>query len=235
MSHTLSTLLTEAGRPGSRVPIVKICGLKSVDHARAAVDAGASMVGLVFAPSKRRVTLDEARTIVEEQYERRPLFVGVFANALPQEIMATTREVGLDLAQLSGAESPEECAVLSVPYSKVIHVHDDMTADEVLRIALRYPGAAYIVLDRAGPPGSLTAWGGGGAPTDWRVAAEVARRLDRPVMLAGGLRPETVAAAVAETTPWGVDVSSGVETEGIKDKKKIAAFASAARTGRIER
>ncbi len=230
MTPVLSDLLSSARLSVPHAPVVKICGLKTRDHARTAVDAGAAMVGLVFAPSKRRVTLEEARAIVGEPYDRRPLFVGVFANASPGEVMDTARAVGLDLVQFSGAETPEDCAVLTIPYSKVIHLHDDTTSEDVLHIANQYSDAGYILLDRAGAPGSLTAWGGGGAPTDWRLAAEVVRRLDRPVMLAGGLRPETVAAAVAMTTPWGVDVSSGVETDGVKDEQKMAAFVAAARS-----
>jgi len=235
MSVARSVLSMGIAASGSDVPVVKICGLKTIDHAYAAAEAGAAMVGLVFAPSKRRATLDEARAIVAASYVRRPLFVGVFANAAPDEVMATARAVGLDVAQLSSAETPQDCAALTMPYSKVVHVREGMTADDVLHIANQYSRAHYIVLDRAGVPGSLTAWGGGGLPADWGVAAEVVRRLDHPVMLAGGLRPETVAAALAATVPWGVDVSSGVETDGVKDKKKIAAFVSAAKTGREER
>ena len=119
-----------------------------------------------------------------------------------------------------------------MPYTKVVHVRDGMTADDVLHIANQYRGAVAIVLDTAGVMG-LTRWGGTGVPVDWPLAAEVVRRLGRPVVLAGGLRPDNVAAAIHMVQPWGVDVSSGVETDGVKNIAKIRAFIGAA-TGALE-
>lgn len=208
--------------------LVKICGVRGVHHARVAAEAGADMVGLVFAESKRRVTPDEAREITAATFARRPRFVGVFVNEAPDVMARIAGAARLDLVQLSGAESPEDCVRLRVPYSKVIHVGPGMTADDVLQIAERYPGAAAIVLDTAGTV-AAPAWGGTGRALDLVLAAEVVRRAGRPVMLAGGLRPDTVAAAVASVRPWGVDVSSGVETDGVKDDDKIAAFVAAAK------
>lgn len=208
--------------------LVKICGVRTVHHARVAAEAGAEMIGLVFAESKRRVTPEEAREITAAAYARRPRFVGVFVNASADEIARLAGEARLDLVQLSGAETPEECARLRVSYTKVIHVGPDMTADDIVARAERYTGAAAILLDSAGTA-AAPAWGGTGRAMDLALAAEVVRTLDRPVMLAGGLRPETVAAAVQTVRPWGVDVSSGVETDGVKDEAKIAAFVAAAK------
>ena len=208
--------------------LVKICGVRTVHHARVAAEAGAGMVGLVFAESKRHVTPDEAREITAATYARRPRFVGVFVNESVDEMARLAAEARLDLVQLSGAETPEQCAGLRVPYSKVIHVGPGMTADDVIQRAERYTGAAAIVLDTAGTA-AAPAWGGSGRAMDIDVAAEVVRRLNRPVMLAGGLRPETVGAAVRTVRPWGVDVSSGVETDGVKDDARIAAFVAAAK------
>ncbi len=217
---------------GVRVPLVKICGVRTVEHARTATEAGAGMVGLIFAASKRQVGVEEARAVTLARYARRPRFVGVFVNEDPDTIGRIAGEARLDLVQLSGEETPEQCARLRVPYTKVVHVRDGMTADDVLHIANQYRGAAAIVLDTAGVTG-LTRWGGTGVPVDWPLAAEVVRRLGRPVVLAGGLRPDNVAAATHMVQPWGVDVSSGVETDGVKDIAKIRAFIGAA-TGALE-
>jgi len=217
---------------GVRVPLVKICGVRTVEHARAAAEAGAGMVGLIFAASKRQVGVEEARAVTLARYARRPRFVGVFVNEDPDTIGRIAGEARLDLVQLSGEETPEQCARLRVPYTKVVHVRDGMTADDVLHIANQYRGAVAIVLDTAGVMG-LTRWGGTGVPVDWPLAAEVVRRLGRPVVLAGGLRPDNVAAAIHMVQPWGVDVSSGVETDGVKNIAKIRAFIGAA-TGALE-
>lgn len=215
-----------------RVPLVKICGVRTVEHARTATEAGAGMVGLIFAVSKRQVSVEEARAVTSARYARRPRFVGVFVNEDPDTIGRIAGEARLDLAQLSGDETPEQCARLRVPYTKVVHVRAGMTADDVLHIANEYRDAAAIVLDTAGVTG-LTRWGGTGISVDWPLAAEVVRRLGRPVVLAGGLRPDNVAAATQIVRPWGVDVSSGVETDGVKDIAKIRAFIGAA-TGALE-
>ncbi len=217
---------------------VKICGVRTVHHARIAAEAGADFVGLVFAPSRRQVTSAEAREITSATYTRRPRFVGVFVNADPDEVACVAGAARLDLAQLSGSESPEECARLRVPYIKVAHVRVGMTADDVLHIIDQYPDAVGFVLDAMGGAQLLykgggsegegdSPWGGTGATIDWSLAAEVARRADKPVTLAGGLRPETVSEAVRIGRPWGVDVSSGVETGGVKDDEKIRAFIDA--------
>lgn len=210
-------------------PIVKICGVREARQARVAVDAGAGMVGLVFAPSRRRVMPEEAVAITGAHYARRPRFVGVFVNEDPLEIARIAGEARLDLAQLSGNEAPEYCAGLHVPYMKVIHMRPGLSVEALLHIAGEYRNAVAIVLDTAGNT-SDTAWGGTGMAVDWSLAAQVARRSVklRPIMLAGGLRAETVAEAVRLVRPWGVDVSSGVETDGVKDDAKIRAFVAAA-------
>jgi phosphoribosylanthranilate isomerase len=131
-----------------------------------------------------------------------------------------------------------------VPYLKVVHVRSGMAAQDVLRSAERYRGAAAIVLDSgdrrqatgdrvAVPPIayrlSPIAYGGTGLALEPAMAAEVVRRFRGLVMLAGGLRPEMVARTIRAVQPWGVDVSSGVETDGAKDEAKITAFVAAAK------
>ena len=225
-------------------PVVKICGVRTVHQARVAAEAGADMVGLVFAESRRRVTPAEAHEVTAAAYVRRPRFVGVFVNEDPDVIGRLAGELRLDLVQLSGDEPPEQCTRLQVPYLKVVHVRSGMAAQDVLRIAKRYRDAVAIVLDSGdrrqatgdrtdAPPTAYrlppSAWGGTGLALDPAVAAEVVRRFNGLVMLAGGLRPETVAGAVRTVQPWGVDVSSGVETDGAKDEAKITAFVAAAK------
>jgi phosphoribosylanthranilate isomerase len=244
-------------------PVVKICGVRTVHQARVAAEAGADMVGLVFAESRRRVTPAEACEVTAAAYARRPRFVGVFVNEDPDVIGCLADELRLDLAQLSGDEAPEECTRLRVPYLKVVHVRNGMAAQDVLRIAERFREAVAIVLDSGdrrqatgdrtdapptayppcgrgsslaalahpGPAGGPppTAYGGTGLAVDPAIAADVVRQFNGLVMLAGGLRPETVAGAVRAVRPWAVDVSSGVETDGAKDETKITAFVAAAK------
>jgi len=219
------------------VTLVKICGLREPAHALAAAEAGADFVGLVFAESRRQVTVEQARAIVHALGEplaaagggaesieallrrKRPLTVGVFAGADVETINRTAEAVGLDLVQLSGDEPWDMCDKLSRPVLKSVRVRDGTSAEEIIA-ALR-PGAVPLLDTHA--EGAL---GGTGRPFDWSVAAEVARRL--PVILAGGLTPENVGEAVRRVRPWAVDVSSGVETAGVKDVGKIRAFIAAA-------
>jgi phosphoribosylanthranilate isomerase len=128
--------------------------------------------------------------------------------------------VGLDLVQLSGDESWDLCEKLSRPVLKAVKVRDGTSAEEIIA-ALR-PGAVPLLDTHV--EGAL---GGTGRLFDWSVAAEVAQRF--PIVLAGGLTPENVGEAVRRVRPWAVDVSSGVETEGVKDAEKICAFIAAVR------
>jgi phosphoribosylanthranilate isomerase len=221
------------------VTLVKICGLREPAHALAAAEAGADFIGLVFAESRRRVTVEQARAIVGALGEplraagggaahieallrrKRPLVVGVFANADAETVNRTAEAVGLDLVQLSGDEPWEMCDRISRSVLKAVKVKDGASAEEI-RATLR-PGAVPLLDTHA--EGAL---GGTGRAFDWGVAAEVARRL--PIVLAGGLTPENVGEAVRRVRPWAVDVSSGVETDGVKDVAKIRAFIAAVRS-----
>ena len=219
--------------------LVKICGLSEARHARAAASYGADLVGMVFAPSRRQVTMGQARRIADALGERgappaeatveavdrrlhagRPLLVGVFADQDADTINAIAREVGLDLVQLSGSEPWEVCALIERPVLKCLKVRPGQKAAEVLA---QVREGALLLLD----PYVEGSYGGAGVTLDWSEAALVAR--ERPVMLAGGLRPDNVARAVSIVRPWAVDVSSGVETDGVKDVAKIRAFIKAAK------
>jgi phosphoribosylanthranilate isomerase len=194
---------------------VKICGITRVEDALAAARAGADAVGLVFhAASPRYLTAEQARAIVQAL----PAFVaavGLFVDAEPSAVRAILNQVPLDLLQFHGRETPEQCRSYGRRYIKALAMRPDL---EVAREAGAYPDAAAILLDadKAG------AAGGTGETFDW---ARVPAGLAQPLILAGGLTPANVAAAVARVRPYAVDVSGGVErSPGIKDADKIAAF-----------
>jgi phosphoribosylanthranilate isomerase len=203
--------------------IVKICGLRDAESARGAAEAGADLLGLVFAPSKRQLSTAAAAAIVAalraEPAARGARIVGLFVNEQPATINALIQQVGLDLVQLSGDEAVAVARNLIRPVIKTLRL--DGSARE--QAWIDGTDAALLLVD-GHRPGS---YGGTGTLADWRKAAQLARR--RRVLLAGGLRPENVGTAVAQVAPAGVDVSSGVETGGVKDLHKVRAFIAAAR------
>ena len=220
---------------------VKICGVSDPRHARVAAACGADFVGVVFAPSQRQVTLGQAKQVakalgkrpgdpiaasdaaaIEEALRRRrPLLVGVFADQDPDTINGIAEEVGLDLVQLSGSEPWEVNAHLRRPVLKCMKMRDGETAADLL---FHYHGTGLLLLDPFVPG----VYGGTGRTLDWRIAAEIARKT--PTVLAGGLTPDNVGDAVRGVQPWAVDVSSGVETDGVKDPTKIRDFIAAAKS-----
>jgi phosphoribosylanthranilate isomerase len=205
--------------------LVKICGISRVEDAQAAAEAGADFVGLMFAESRRQIDEAKATEIVAALSKARskPRTVGVFVNEDIAEINRLAAACGLDMVQLSGDEPWEAYLQIDLPVLKVVHVARGATSMDVL-VGLKsghVPIAqdmVRLVLDTA----SETAYGGTGETFDWSVAAEIAAEV--PLVLAGGLTPENVAEAVATVKPWAVDVSTGVETDGVKDASRIAAF-----------
>ena len=207
----------------------KICGLREASHAVAAADAGADYLGFVFVPGVRRqLSADKAEAVVQE-YRRLmgssgPKLVGLFADQPGDDVNDIIGQCRLDLVQLCGEEDPVYWERVDVPVVKQIRVNDEGRLDELVSDTMRRveevaSHGGVPLLDK-GEPGSL---GGTGRSFDWRIAAEVARCHD--FLLAGGLSPDNVASAVTTVNPWGVDVSSGVESDGVKDPAKIAAFA----------
>ena len=224
-------------------PLVKICGLRAPEQIVWARQSGAALAGLVFAPSRRRVTIAEAQAIAAANRLPRegtqdldatgtpPLLVGVFVDAPAEEIAYIAAACNLDFVQLSGHETPDQCAMLvgrGLRVIKTLHIGPDAAAPAVLADLTRHAGAgaAMILLDTATAQG-----GGSGRPFDWTIARDVVAAAAVPVLLAGGLTPHNVAAAVDMAQPYGVDVSSGVETDGAKDRAKMMRFVQAARTG----
>ena len=200
---------------------IKICGLTRAEDAAAAVSAGADALGVVLAPSKRRVTLDEAAEVFADVP---PLVarVGVFVDAHADEVWEAVARLGLAAVQFHGDEAPETCATAPVPVIKALRVGPDFSAER----ADAYRGAVSALLLDTFVPGEQ---GGTGVAFDWY---DVAGRLPRwaPVLLAGGLGPANVGAAIQALRPYAVDVSSGVESApGVKDHRSIDAFVAAVR------
>ena len=197
---------------------VKICGVTRAEDALAAVRLGADALGFNFWPgSKRHITVAAARGIIA----RLPPFVtpvGVFVNQLEGEMRAIAAETGIQLFQLHGDEPPELCARLPLPVVKAIPVDQVRTLSRLLS----YEVSAFL-LDTPS-----RGYGGSGEPFDWSLAEGVSEVA--PVILAGGLTPENVAAAVRTVRPYAVDVASGVESSpGVKDMARMSRFFAAVR------
>ena len=209
--------------------IVKICGTTNLEDALAAVEAGADLLGFIlYAKSPRYVApamVAEIVAGVRAAVPAPPRFVGVFVNAPPDEVLAVLAQTGLDLAQLHGDEPAAALAALQGRGFKAVR---PTGLDDALALAEAYAalGAGPDLLIDAYAP---HAYGGTGQRADWTAAAAVAQRVPH-LLLAGGLTPENVAAAVEAVKPWGVDVASGVEASpGRKDHAKVRAFVAAAK------
>jgi phosphoribosylanthranilate isomerase len=204
---------------------VKICGLAEIEYALAAGKAGADFLGLVFAQSRRQVSPEKALQIIEavHKLKQRPSIAGVFVNLPAQEINRIADYCLLDWVQLSGDEGWHYCQDIERPVIKVIHISTNKTTGEVLAdIEMGYQmfttERLICLLDsQAGE-----AYGGTGQTFNWQLAEEVSARF--PVIIAGGLTPANVGQLVKKVHPWGVDVSTGVETNGRKDASKIREF-----------
>lgn len=201
--------------------VVKVCGITNPGDARVAADAGADAVGLVFAESPRRVGLEEARKI-SIALPKNVLRVGVFVDAEPGEVLRVAREVGLDLAQLHGDETPETVTALregGVKVMKALRVRDAASLEALDRYE-----ADLFLLDAY----SERARGGTGRRFDWGLAKSLRGRDN--IVVAGGLGPENVRKAVELFEPYGVDASSSLEDEpGRKNDERVRRFVLAAK------
>jgi phosphoribosylanthranilate isomerase len=199
--------------------IVKICGIKTLKDALAAIEAGADYLGFNFYPKSVRFieksACDEITSVLKREYPQIKL-VGVFVNSSVEEIKDILQTCHLDLAQLHGDETPETFAQLAphtfrafrgIPESNAGYERNESPA---------------MLIDAA----VKGIYGGSGVTADWTAAAKLAKQY--PLLLAGGLTPENVADAVRQVQPWGVDVASGVESApGEKDAGKMKAFVRA--------
>ncbi len=204
---------------------IKVCGVRTVEHALVAAQAGATYIGMIFAPGRRQISpaLGQAIGAALRAAGADAKTVGVFVNESAASINAAATEAALDIVQLSGDENPEIVAQLVFPAFKTLRLTNHSAEQQWLAAAQAQPERVRLHID-GHAPGS---YGGAGVLADWPQARVWAAAT--PTLLAGGLNPDNVAAAVEAVAPWGVDVSSGVETNGIKDSAKIIAFVAAAR------
>ena len=228
--------------PTYYTPKIKICGISKVETILAIVDAKPDYMGLVFAPSKRQVTVDQAKTLVEElhkqyanrynrdaeQYSNQTLIhqefiktVGIFVNETLENLVTIATEVNLDAVQLHGDE--DEAFIQSLK---------ERTNVEVWKaVQIRSAADAEAWIDSSADMLLFDAYhkderGGTGEVFDWSCLDE----FERPFMLAGGIDSTNVARAIRTVRPYGIDISSGIETEGVKDNEKIKAFTNIVRT-----
>ena len=217
-------------------PKVKMCGISKVETIPAVVEAKPDYMGLVFAPSKRQVTVDQAKTLVEElhkQYTKRYnngaeqsnddeiKTVGVFVNETLENLVSIAKEANLDAVQLHGDE--DEAFIQSLK---------ERTNVEVWKaVQIRSAADAEVWIDSSADMLLFDAYhkderGGTGEVFDWTSLDE----FERPFMLAGGIDGTNVARAIRTVRPYGIDISSGIETNGVKDDEKIKAFTNIVRT-----
>lgn len=206
---------------------IKICATTCLDDALTAIDAGANALGFVFAPSKRRVSAEQAAKIIAElppNVER----VGVFNDDSAAQVAAVVEQAGLTAVQLHGEETPAFIEELAARWAggrrisviKTILVNHDFAA-RFARVCRDYSNIDSILLDSGG---------GSGRTFDWESARPLLGENRKRLIVAGGLNPENVGEAMRKFSPWGVDVVSGVEREpGRKDPVKLKAFVAAVR------
>ena len=203
---------------------IKICGITSVEDARAACEAGVDAIGLNFYPRSPRALSVEKAIELRDSIPAGVQVFGVFVNADAVEVIKISRDVRLDALQLHGEESPATVAQLAriAPVFKALRVGPDFSA-----VTLEsYPDVSGFLFDTADAgPGQ---YGGTGRLADWGVAQQAARSYR--VILAGGLNAVNVAAAILQVRPYGVDVASGVEASpGAKDHGQLRDFVREAR------
>lgn len=193
---------------------VKICGITRAEDARAACEAGADAIGLVFYPASPRFLLHEQARMLRDGLPPFVTAVALFVNPSRDEVERVIDRVRPGALQFHGDEPPEFCERFGLPYLKACRVKEGVDLLEYLQ---PYTGASGWLADAY-----VEAYGGTGTSFDWSV---VPRQRPRPLILSGGLTTENVRDAIRRVRPWGVDVSSGVESaKGIKDSARIAAF-----------
>ena len=195
---------------------IKFCGLTRAGDVRLASELGADAIGFVFADGPRKLRPEEARLM---RNALAPLVdaVALFKDNGPEEIREVVKQVRPSLLQFHGDEEDAFCRGFGVPYLKAIPMGQGVPPTAAA-LQSRYPGAAAFLFDGHGPGGT----GGRGVGFDWST---IPHGLNKPVMVAGGLTPDNVFDAVIATLPWGVDVSSGIESApGIKDGDRMRRF-----------
>lgn len=225
---------------------IKVCGITNASDARVAIDTGADAIGVVFAPSPRRVPVPQAQEITAAVAGAIPV-IGVFVDTPVQEMCEVRSHAPLDVVQLHGDETPTCCQRLGSAILKRIRIAEGDSPDS---LAERISAYSRSDDGRCADIGDLFSWGaqwiggcgpqpiailldpgaGSGKTFDWRVAASLPDSVRSGLVISGGLTPENVAEAIRTIRPAGVDVSSGVErAPGVKDEAKLRAFVAAVR------
>ena len=210
-------------------PKVKMCGISKVETIPAIIDAEPDYMGLVFAPSKRQVTVEQAKTLVEELHKQYAVrynsetikTVGVFVNETIENLLKIAEEIKLDVIQLHGDEDETFIQILkeqsNVEVWKAVQIRSAADAEKWI------DSSADMLLFDAYHKDER---GGTGEVFDWSSLDE----FERPFMLAGGIDSTNVARAIRTVRPYGIDISSGIETNGVKDDEKMKAFTNIVRT-----
>jgi phosphoribosylanthranilate isomerase len=202
---------------------IKICGITRRQDARAAAEAGADAIGLVFYPPSPRYLSTERAVEIRDALPPFVQTVALFVNADAAQVAQVLQRVRPAMLQFHGEETPEFCAQFGTPFVKACRVKPGVDALEYLR---PYSRAAAWLFDSYVPE-----YGGVGERFDWSLLPAAH---ERPVIVSGGLSRENVAEAIRRVRPWGVDVSSGVESaKGVKDAGKIAAFIAEVRNADV--
>jgi phosphoribosylanthranilate isomerase len=201
---------------------IKICGITRPGDARAAAEAGADAIGLVFYPPSPRYLSVERAVEIRDALPAFVQTVALFVNADASQVAQVLGRVKPALLQFHGEETPQFCAQFGVPYVKACRVRQGVDLLEYLRA---FSTAAAWLLDSF-----VEEYGGVGERFDWSLAPRGGRPGERPLILSGGLDAGNVGEAIRQVRPWGVDVSSGVESaKGIKDAGRIRAFVAEVR------
>ena len=215
--------------PTYYTPKVKMCGISKVETIPAIIDAKPDYMGLVFAPSKRQVTVEQAKTLVEELHKQYAVrynsetikTVGVFVNETVENLLKIAEEVKLDVIQLHGDE--DEAFIQSLKERTNVEVWKAVQVRSAADAEKWIDSSADMLLFDAYHKDER---GGTGEVFDWSSLDE----FERPFMLAGGIDSTNVARAIRTVRPYGLDISSGIETEGVKDNEKMKAFTNIVRT-----
>ncbi len=208
--------------PLHRIP-VKICGITSPRQALDAAASGADAIGLVFAPSSREIDLESAASVCAA-LPPMTQSVGVFVDPPAELVDTCVKEVGIDLVQLHGSESPEFCSRWPNRILKALRIKDSRDLEAIAAYKTVVRG---FVLDAY----SESAYGGTGKVSDWDLARKAVESSPRPIILAGGLGPDNIAQAVQVVRPYGVDASSRLEkSPGEKDMNLVREFISKLRS-----
>ena len=204
---------------------IKICGITRPGDARAAAEAGADAIGLVFYPPSPRYLSTERAAEIRDALPPFVQSVALFVNPDAAQVAQVLGRLRSSLLQFHGEETPEFCAQFGVPFVKAYRAKGGATKGAALEYLRPFSRAAAWLFDSHVPE-----YGGVGEPFDWSLVPAA----DKPVILSGGLSTGNVAEAIRRVRPWGVDVSTGVESaKGIKDAAKIAAFIAEVRNADV--